>query len=88
MLASARHWACAVKYRLPVAARLRAICRAGNLARRKPRAAAAFPGGRERPPYILRQMFGKIGNGRPAQSPRNEFRFRQKLYRAPLRRGR
>ena len=82
MLASARHRACAVKYRLPAAARLRAICRAGDLARRAPRAAASSPGGRERPPYILRQTNGKSGNGRPPQSPRNEFCFRQKLYRA------
>ena len=65
MLASARRRACAAGYRLPAAARLRAICRAGDLARRKPRAAAAFPGGRERPPYILRQTNGKNGNGRP-----------------------
>ena len=77
MLASARRRACAAGYRLPAAARLRAICRAGDLARRKPRAAAAFPGGRERPPYIRRQTCGKIENGRLPQSPRNEFRFRQ-----------
>ena len=56
--------------------RLRAICRAGDFARRKPRAAASSPGGRERPPYIFRQTDGKTENGRPAQSPRNEFRFR------------
>ena len=77
MLASARRRACAAGYRLPAAARLRAICRPGDLARRKPSAAASSPGGRERPPYLFRQTNGKTGNGRPAQSPRNEFSFRQ-----------
>ena len=77
MLASARRRACTAGYHLPAAARLRAICRPGDLARRKPRAAANSPGGRERPPYILRQTNGKTGNGRPPQNPRNEFRFRQ-----------
>ena len=77
MLASARRRACTAGYHLPAAARLRAICRPGDLARRKPRAAANSPGGRERPPYIRRQTCGKIENGRLPQSPRNEFRFRQ-----------